>query len=32
MNWLTNFSLTMRSNITTLCEKFEDPERMLHQL
>jgi phage shock protein A len=32
MKWLTNFSLTMRSNITTLCEKFEDPERMLHQL
>ena len=32
MKWITNFSLAMRSNITTLCEKFEDPERMLHQL
>ena len=32
MKWLTNFSLVMRSNITTLKEKIEDPERMLHQL
>ncbi len=32
MQWLTNFSLAMRSNITTLCEKFEEPERMLNQL
>lgn len=32
MKWLTNFSLIMRSNITTLKEKVEDPERMLHQL
>ncbi|MCR9198124.1 MAG: PspA/IM30 family protein [Planctomycetaceae bacterium] len=32
MKWLTNFSLIMRSNITTLREKVEDPERMLHQL
>lgn len=32
MKWLTNFSLVMRSNLTTLKEKIEDPERMLHQL
>lgn len=32
MKWLTSFSLVMRSNITTLREKVEDPERMLHQL
>jgi phage shock protein A len=32
MQWLTNFSLVMRSNITTLREKCEDPERMIHQL
>ena len=32
MGWLTQFSLVMRSNITTIREKFEDPERMLHQL
>jgi len=32
MKWLTNFSLVMRSNLTTLKEKVEDPERMLHQL
>jgi phage shock protein A len=32
MQWLNNFSLVIRSNITTLCDKFEDPERMLHQL
>lgn len=32
MKWLTNFSLIMRSNITTLKEKVENPERMLHQL
>lgn len=32
MKWLTSFSLIMRSNITTLREKVEDPERMLHQL
>ena len=32
MKWLSNFSLIMRSNLTTLCEKCEDPERMLHQL
>ena len=32
MNWLSQFSLVMRSNVTTLREKIEDPERMLHQL
>ena len=32
MKWLTNFSIVMRSNLTTLREKIEDPERMLHQL
>jgi phage shock protein A len=32
MQWLNSFSLIMRSNITTLREKFEDPERMIHQL
>lgn len=32
MKWLTNFSLVMRSSVTALKEKVEDPERMLHQL
>lgn len=32
MKWLTQFSLIMRSSITNLKEKIEDPERMLHQL
>ena len=32
MKWLTQFSLVMRSSLTTLREKVEDPERMLHQL
>ena len=32
MLWLNQFSLVMRSSITTLREKVEDPERMLHQL
>lgn len=32
MGWLKQFSLVMRSNVTVLREKFEDPERMLHQL
>jgi phage shock protein A len=32
MAWLDRFSLVMTSSITTLREKFEDPERMLHQL
>jgi phage shock protein A len=32
MTWLDNFTLIMRSQITTLREKIEDPERMIHQL
>ncbi|MEQ9411893.1 MAG: PspA/IM30 family protein [Fuerstiella sp.] len=32
MKWLNQFSLVMRSSITSLKEKIEDPERMLHQL
>jgi phage shock protein A len=32
MSWIERFSLVMRSNITVLRERFEDPERMLHQL
>ena len=32
MKWLNQFSLIMRSTITTLEEKVQDPERMLHQL
>ena len=32
MKWFDSFTLVMRSNITTLREKVEDPERMLHQL
>jgi len=32
MKWLTNFSLVMRSSVTALKEKIEDPERVLHQL
>jgi len=32
MKWLTQFSLIMRSGLTSLTEKFEDPERTLHQL
>ncbi|MBS0202588.1 MAG: PspA/IM30 family protein [Planctomycetes bacterium] len=32
MSWIERFSLVMRTNITLLREKFEDPERMLHQL
>ena len=32
MTWLSQFSLVMRSSITSLKEKIEDPERMLHQL
>ncbi|MCA9036686.1 MAG: PspA/IM30 family protein [Planctomycetaceae bacterium] len=32
MKWLSQFSLVMRSSLTTLREKIEDPERMLHQL
>jgi phage shock protein A len=32
MSWIEQFSLVMRSNLTVLRERFEDPERMLHQL
>lgn len=32
MKWLEQFSLMMRSTLTTLEEKVQDPERMLHQL
>jgi len=32
MNWLSQFSLVMRSSISSLKEMVEDPERMLHQL
>ena len=32
MTWLTQFSLIMRSSLTSLKEKIEDPERTLHQL
>ncbi len=32
MAWLSQFSLVMRSSITALREKVEDPERLLYQL
>ena len=32
MNWLNQFSLVMRSSLTTLRESVENPERTLHQL
>ncbi|MCC6511015.1 MAG: PspA/IM30 family protein [Pirellulaceae bacterium] len=32
MSWLSQFSLVMRSSITSLRETVEDPERMLYQL
>jgi phage shock protein A len=32
MQWIQTFSLVVRSNITALCERFEDPERVLNQL
>jgi phage shock protein A len=32
MKWLDRFTFVMKSSITTLREKIEDPERMLHQL
>lgn len=32
MTWLTQFSLVMRSSLTSLKDKIEDPERILHQL
>lgn len=32
MSWIQQFTFIMRSNITAIREKIEDPERMLHQL
>lgn len=32
MKWFSQFSLIMRSNISSLCESVENPERMLQQL
>lgn len=32
MKWLKTFSLVIRSNVTALCESFENPERVLNQL
>ena len=32
MHWLNQFSLVMRSSLTTLRESVENPERTLHQL
>ncbi len=32
MKWLDNFTMIMRSGITVLEEKIQNPERMLHQL
>jgi len=32
MKWFSQFSLIMRSNLTSLCEQVENPERMLYQL
>ncbi|KAA1261378.1 hypothetical protein LF1_39250 [Rubripirellula obstinata] len=32
MKWINQFSLVMRSSVTSLKEMVEDPERMLHQL
>ncbi len=32
MAWLKDFTLIVRSSITTLRQRVEDPERMLHQL
>lgn len=32
MKWLSQFSLVMRSSVTSLREMVEDPERLLHQL
>jgi phage shock protein A len=32
MSWLQSFSLVMRSSITSLREKVEDPERLLNQM
>ena len=32
MKWLTTFSLVIRSNLSALCERWENPERVLSQL
>src|SRR5580704_12966765 len=32
MRWLETFTLVMRSSITSLREKMEDPERLLNQM
>src|SRR5262249_50460567 len=32
MRWLKTFSLIIRSNMTALLERFENPERVLNQL
>ena len=32
MSWMERFSLVMRSNVSFICERFENPERMIHQL
>lgn len=32
MKWFENFTVVMKTSISALREKFEDPERMLHQL
>lgn len=32
MSWIETFSLVMRSNVTALIEKVENPERVLNQL
>ncbi len=32
MKWFQTFSLVVRSNLTALCECFENPERVLNQL
>jgi phage shock protein A len=32
MRWFKTFSLVIRSNVSALCERFENPERMLNQL
>ena len=32
MDWIERFTLVVKSSVTTLREKIEDPERMLHQL
>lgn len=32
MKWVNDFSLVMRSTVTTFWEKVQDPERVLHQM